>query len=283
MATKSTPVRADARTPVRTRGTVQAVRHALQLLRCLSGEGPLGVSELAGRVGLHKSSVSRLVATLFDDDLVERDRGSRRLRVGPGMLSLSFPLLDRIRMPDTTRAQLAELARESGETITLGIWDGAGAVNVEQALGARAIKHYAPPGSRNPAHCTASGKLLLAYASPASIERVIARGLVRYTPKTVVVPDALRAELADIRRQRYAANLGEFAQDVGALAVPVFDASGEVGAALTATVPMYRFAPDRRTLLREMLHASARAIEESRRRTGADGQYSGRIRVEEGE
>ncbi|HEX4882487.1 MAG TPA: helix-turn-helix domain-containing protein, partial [Casimicrobiaceae bacterium] len=80
------------------RGTVLAVRHALQVLRCLSGEGPLGVSELASRVGLHKSSVSRLVATLLEDDLVERDGTSRRVRLGAGLLSLSAPLLGKVRI-----------------------------------------------------------------------------------------------------------------------------------------------------------------------------------------
>lgn len=242
------------------RATVLAVRHALQVLRCLSGEGPLGVTELASRVGLHKSSVSRLVATLLDDDLVEREAGSRRVRLGAGLLSLSAPLLGKVRFAEAARAPLADLAAACGETISLSVWDGAGAVNLEQALGAKAIKHYAPPGSRNPAHCTASGKLLLAHAAPAAVDRVLGRGLPRYTPRTIVGPVALRGEIALIRRKGFALNLGEYSSDVGAVAAPVCDAKGAVVAAVTATVPMYRFAASRRMHLLDMVLATAEIV-----------------------
>ncbi len=269
--TRSTAAGAEAGASAGTaaRGTVHAVRHALQLLRCLSGEGPLGVSELASRVGLHKSSVSRLVATLMEDDLVERDGGSRRLRVGAGLLSLSAPLLGRVRVVDAARLHLAELAQLCGETISLSVWDGAGAVNLEQALGARAIKHYAPPGSRNPAHCTASGKVLLAHAPPAALDRVIARGLTRYTPRTIVAPAALRGEIAAVRRRGCALNLGEFSPDVGGVAAPVRNPQGEVVAAVTATVPMYRFPPARRAQLVDMVGQAAVTIGERMKRLDA--------------
>jgi DNA-binding IclR family transcriptional regulator len=268
MPTKTTAAefRADA---AAARGSVLAVRHALQVLRCLSGEGPLGVSELASRVGLHKSSVSRLVATLVEDDLVERDADSRRVRLGAGLLSLSAPLLGKVRIADAARPHLADLAALCGETISLSIWDGAGAVNLEQALGARAVKHYAPPGSRNPAHCTASGKLLLAHAPPAAVERVVARGLPRYTPRTIVGAVALRGEIALIRRKGFALNAGEYSSDVGGLAAPVRDAKGQVVAAVTATVPMYRFASSRRLQLLDMLLHAADGVSERVKRLDA--------------
>lgn len=239
--------------------TILAVQHAVQVLRSLSAEGPAGVSEIALRVGLHKSTVSRLVATLQEDDLVERDPATRRIRVGPGLLSVASPLLHRGTIAEVVRAPLLELAQRCGETISLSIWDGAGAVNLEQMLGGKAIKHYAPPGSRNPAHCTAAGKLLLAHAPAPALERILSRELPRYTPKTLATTAALRTEIALIRRRGYALNNGEFAVDVGGIAVPLTGSDGEVTGAITATVPMYRFSASQRTRLLGQLLAAGEA------------------------
>src|SRR6185503_10277750 len=165
---------------------VLSVRHAVEILRCLASDPPLvGVSEIASVVGLHKSSVSRMIATLEEADLVERDAESRRIRLGRGLLGLVAPLLPAVRAVDAALPQLVDLAQRCGETISISVWDGAGAVNLEQVLGARAVKHYAARGSRNPAHATASGKLLLAFASAATVERVLSRDLRRFTPRTI--------------------------------------------------------------------------------------------------
>jgi DNA-binding IclR family transcriptional regulator len=238
--------------------TVIAVRHAIDILRGFSAIAPQqGVSEIARRIGLHKSSVSRLVATLEQDHLVERDAVTGRVRLGVGLVSLAAPLLANVKVAEAARPYLAELAQRSGETINFGIWDGSGAVSLEQALGGNAIAHYAPPGSRNPAHCTASGKLLLAYASPDEIERLLARPLERFTPRTVCDPVKLRAEIATIRARGYALNAGEFAPDVGAVSAVVRDVGGEVVGAITATVPMYRFEAARRSELTELVRETA--------------------------
>jgi DNA-binding IclR family transcriptional regulator len=236
------------------------VRHAIDILRTLAGEAPLGIGEIASRVGMHKSSVSRLVATLEDDDLLERERGSRRIRLGAGLLSLAAPLLGSVKVVEAARPQLAELAQDSGETISLSIWDGAGAVNLEQALGGRAVKHYAPPGSRNPAHCTAAGKLLLAFAPADVVERALARTLKRFTPRTIVSRSELSAEIAQIRRLGYAINDGEYSPDVGAVSAPVRNAEAGVVAAVTATVPMYRFGAARRRQLIDLVRRAADAV-----------------------
>lgn len=225
---------------------VLSVRHAIEILRCLSNETPLlGITDIASVVGMHKSSVSRIIATLAEDDLVERDAPSRRIRLGPGLLSLVAPLLGTIRIVDTAMPELVDLAQRCGETISVSVWDGAGAVNLEQVLGRKAVKHYAAPGSRNPAHATASGKLLLAFASAETGERLLARDLRRFTPRTICTRAGLLAEIAAIRHQGYATNNGELSLDVGAVAAPARNEKGAVVAAITATVPMYRFTADR--------------------------------------
>jgi len=237
---------------------VLSVRHAVEILRCLASDPPLvGVSEIASVVGLHKSSVSRMIATLAEADLVERDAESKRVRLGRGLLGLVAPLLPAVRVVDAALPQLVDLAQRCGETISISVWDGSGAVNLEQVLGGKAVKHYAARGSRNPAHATASGKLLLAFAAAETIDRVVHRELRRFTPRTICTRGALLAEIAAIRRQRYAVNEGEWSVDVGAIATPVRNDKGIVVAAITVTVPMYRFAATNRRALIEHVRDAA--------------------------
>jgi len=241
--------------------TVAAVRHAVEILRGFSThDAEQGISEIARRIGLHKSSVSRLVSTLEQDRLIERDPDTRRVRLGVGLIGLAAPLLANVKVVEVARPYLVQLARDAGETISLSVWDGVGAVSLEQALGGKAIAHYAPPGRHNPAHCTASGKLLLAHAPAAEFDRIVAGDLKRYTARTICDSARLSAEIRAIRTRAYALNTGEFALDVGAVAAPVRSAAGNVIAAITATVPMYRFDVARRPELISLVTQCAKLL-----------------------
>ena len=241
--------------------TVHSVRHAVELLRCIAQAQPeISISEAARRVGLHKSSVSRLIATLVAEHLVERNPQTEGVRLGFGLVALAAPLLSGSGLPQVARARIAALAERSGETVNLSIWDGSQAVSVFQALGTNAITHYAAPGQSNPAHCTASGKLLLAFAASAEIERVLAGPLTRYTERTCTDPAVLARELPQIRREGRAVNRGEFAIDVGAVAAIVRDMDGQARAVVTVTLPMYRFSQEREADLLAMVEATASEI-----------------------
>jgi DNA-binding IclR family transcriptional regulator len=227
-----------------------AVRHAIDVLRCLSASTePLGVNELARQVGLHKSSVSRILVTLEDAHLVERSRATNKFTPGIGLVSLAAPLISNLRLLDIARPILEDLAEQSGETVSLNIWDGDAAVSILQVPGANAIKHFAPPGMRNPAHCTAAGKVLLAFAGEEDRDRILSGDLASYTDTTTVDRGKLRDELERVRRQGWAVNEGELEADVGAVAGIVHGLDGQVVAALVATVPMYRFGEERQSQL----------------------------------
>ncbi|CAH1658302.1 MULTISPECIES: IclR family transcriptional regulator [unclassified Chelatococcus] len=241
--------------------TVHAVRHAVELLRCIAQAQPeITISEVARRIGLHKSSVSRLIATLVAEHILERSPQTDGVRLGFGLVALAAPLLSGTGLPQAARARIATLAERSGETVNLSIWDGGQAVSVFQALGTNAITHYAAPGQSNPAHCTASGKLLLAFASDVEIERILAEPLTRYTEHTCTDPAILASELPRIRTEGRAINRGEFASDVGAVAALVRDMDGRARAAVTITVPMYRFSPERETDLLALVEVTASDI-----------------------
>ena len=155
---------------------------------------------------------------------------------------------------------VAALAERSGETVNLSVWDGHQAISVYQALGSNAITHYAAPGQINPAHCTASGKLLLAFASEHEIDKILSGKLHRFTEHTKTSSATLRKELVQIRAEGSAINYGEFANDVGAVAAVVRNMDGHAQAVVTITVPIYRFSSERQAMLIEMVVATASAI-----------------------
>jgi DNA-binding IclR family transcriptional regulator len=240
------------------RETIGAVEHAIDLLRCLSeAETPLGTNDLARRIGLHKSSVSRLATTLEKARLIQRDAETGRLSLGVGMVALAAPVLARFEVRDLVRPLLKELAVKTGETVSFSIWNGDEAVSIEQAPGSNAVQAFSRPGHRNPGHATAVGKVLLAHMGDAAIEAYCARTLHRFTATTITDAATLKLELARCRTQRYATNLGEFESDVGAVSAVVFDRQSEALGAITATVPMYRFESRRRAELAKVVCAHA--------------------------
>ena len=107
---------------------------------------------------------------------MERDASSGDIHLGIGVIVLAAPLLNDLKVVEgLARYHLRDLAQRSGETINLSIWNGEEAVSIEQALGANAIMHFAPPGRRNPAHATASGKAFLAHAPLSEVDHILSR------------------------------------------------------------------------------------------------------------
>lgn len=238
--------------------TLLAVKHALDVLRCFSGKEPvLGITELARRVGLHKSSVSRIMATFEEVQFVERDAETGRFRIGMGLVALSAPALAGLRMDDLIRPFLQELALKAGETASFNVWDGSAAVCIDQERSLNPVAHFAPLGMRRPAHCTATGKVLLAHAAEADQRRTLEAPLSGFTPRTIVDPEALAAELEEIRRRGYALNAGEFGGEVGAVAAIVTAKDGKIAGAISLTVPLYRFDPQRHAELAELVVGTA--------------------------
>jgi DNA-binding IclR family transcriptional regulator len=249
MSRDETPKKSAAASAPR-RETIGAVEHAIDLLRCLSeATSAVGVNDIARRIGLHKSSVSRIAKTLENVQLIERDSATGRLSLGVGIVTLAAPALARFQVRDVIRPLLSRLAAQTGETFSFSVWDGREAVSIEQAPGSNAVRAFSTPGHRNPGHATAAGKVLLAHMGEAAIEEYCAKPLHRFTERTITDARSLKAELARCRKQLCAINTGEFECDVGAVSAIVFDRQSRVFGAVTATAPLYRFAQTRRTEL----------------------------------
>ena len=258
------------------RETLGTVRHAIDLLRCLSeASQPIGVNEVARRIGLHKSTVSRLAGTLEDERLLQRDPATGRLSLGVGLVALAAPVLAGYEVRDLARPLLERLAGQTGETVSLSIWDGAEAISIEQVPGSNSVRAFSRPGHRNPGHGTASGKVLLAHMGPKAITEYCSHPLRRFTDHTITDPKTLVSALELCRARGYAINLGELESDVGAVSAVVFDRGASVVGAVTATVPMYRFKPARRSELADSVLRCARELSAKLGYRAAPGRRTG--------
>lgn len=237
---------------------VGSVLRATRLLDALAAsESGLGVNEVARQIGVNASTASRLLATLQDAGLVERDpRGPYRL--GLRLVALSERVLAQLDVPQLARPLLARLVDATGETATLSLPGEEDAITVDFVTSPSSIVSLARIGRSSVSHATAAGKVMLAFGGPGGSTRPLPATLREFTPNTLTDPAALAAELATVRRRGFADAAGEREPDLAALAVPVFGRGGELAAIIGVQGPMSRFsAANRRTVRQPLLEAAA--------------------------
>jgi DNA-binding IclR family transcriptional regulator len=223
-------------------GNVQSIERAIAVLRYLAGT-EAGVSQIAGAIGLPKSTVSRLLATLHDNAAVTLSGG--RYTIGPLIGRLAAGTGRRGELVALARPYLAGLVDAFGEDAGVSVLDAGDVLYLDQLGADAAVQLRDWTGERVPPHCVSSGLVLLAHASPDARERALAGPLPRLTARTMVAPTRLRRRLAAIARRDSEWVYGEFADDINSVAAPVFDADGAVAAALHVHGPSYRFPGDR--------------------------------------
>jgi DNA-binding IclR family transcriptional regulator len=250
----------------------QAADRALQMLVAFDQEGKeLGVSELAGRIGIHRSTASRLAATLESRRFLERVPGRRTYRLGPEMGRLGLLALGGRRdLAGVARPVMERLAEQTGETVNLATLDGNGteAVNVVQVDGRHLVGVGMWTGRRTPLHCVANGKVLLAFAGARLEGRLRA-----FTARTITNVKVLEAEIERVQRNGWAQNVGEIEEGLHAVAAPVFDAFDRCRAALSVSGPSFRMPP---RMLPEVARLCVAAAKEIGRNLGAGGDEHAR-------
>lgn len=220
---------------------MQSVDRAVAILELLAARGEAGVTEIAEELGVHKSTASRLVGSLHQGHLLEQlgDRGKYTL--GFGIVRLAAATTGRMDLARLGQPVCQHLAESLGETVNIAVCDGEAAITVAQEFGTAAISSQNWVGRRTPLHASSAGKVLLAWMDDPSRRRFLLRQrLTSFTQETITDAETLRAELARIRDEGYARSFEELEVGMHAVAVPVFGAGGEVGAALSATGPVYR-------------------------------------------
>ncbi|HZJ05890.1 MAG TPA: IclR family transcriptional regulator [Nocardioidaceae bacterium] len=218
---------------------VATVERAIAVLHTLAGaSGDLGNNEIARRTGINVSSVSRLLATLANDELVSRVAESGRFRLGPRLVELGNAALARVDIRQLCRPHLVALTEATGETATLSVPYEEGTITVDFVQSPSSVRSVAQVGRPSIAHATATGKVFLAYAGT-----MPAGPLPSYTRRTVTDVAALEAEVAQIRHRGWAQAVGEREDDLNALAAPVRGAGAVLTAVLGLQGPGSRFGP----------------------------------------
>jgi IclR family acetate operon transcriptional repressor len=248
---------------------VQSLDRALDILEALAASGgEIGLSELSARVGLHVSTVHRLLSVLVARGYARQSIANGRYALGPHVLKLagSGAGLTPFDLRQEARATLQELAAASGETTNLVVPVDQQIVYVDQVASTRMVRMFTQIGTRAPLYCTGAGKVLLAHRSPPEIEAYLAHEpLSRRTPRTLTTPARLREELARVRAQGYAVDDGELDPEVRCIAAPIFDHTGAGLAAISISGPASRFDEAR---LQQVLPALLRATAELSSRVG---------------
>ena len=222
-------------------GRIQSIERAAALMRCFTEAEPeLGVSELSRRANLHKSTVSRILATLQKEGFVGQNAATGKYRLGVGLIGLAGVALGQVDVRGAAYHHLDGLVERTQESAGVSILDGAACVNVLSKPSPRPIRYAMWIGRRLPLHCTASGKVLLAGQPAAERNRLLPPRLSRHTAATIVTTPALEQELARVEAQGYALALEEYEEGYNAIAAPIRNHEGRVVGALSVSGPAFR-------------------------------------------
>ena len=226
---------------------IRSVTKAVRLLEALGKEsGPQGVSELARQLQMDKSSVSRMLRTLEQGSLVACDETTGRYTLGLGLVHLGQRVLRRLDLRNVARGSLMALVQKTHECAHLAVRSGDRALYVDQETPGRGISVDAPVGTLAPLHCTALGKILLAFA-PESIQKSVLENvpIESFTRRTLTDPAAIQSHLAGIRAKQIAFDDEEFSIGVRCMAAPVFRHDNSIIGAIGISGPSPRFSDDR--------------------------------------
>ena len=222
------------------RGTTAIDRGAELLVRVLESEQPVALTDLASASGIPKSTASRLVSALERQGLVEQDGERGRLRPGPAILRVAERSMLERNILELARASLDALGKDTGETINLAVPGPTGVEHIAQVESAHFLGAGQWLGRSSEYHCTANGKVFMAFGRAPIPARPPA-----LTEHTITDPARLKAELARVRRDDFAEAIEELEIGLAAIAAPVRGPGGQVVAALSITGPTVRMTPAR--------------------------------------
>jgi DNA-binding IclR family transcriptional regulator len=237
----------------------------LRILALFGPETPeWGLTDLARRAELPKSTVYRVLRVLVQHEFLAQDTDTRRFRLGIGALELGRRAYAGLEPRRMALPVLNSLAARSGETVTLQVLNQQRdqVVCIERAEGRSGLRLILDVGATAPLHAGSSSKALAAWLPDDEIEALIARGLPPLTAHTITDPARLWAELASVRERGYAVSFEETDDGAAGVSAPIRDRGGRVIASLTIAGPITRMTRPKIDGYVEMVRDGARRIEE---------------------
>ncbi len=242
---------------------VRSVERALAILGCFGAEHPqLGISDIAEQLHLPRSTVHRILTTLEAWGYIQQDESSSKYQLGLKLFEMGTLVRATSSLRHAALPVLEQLVQETKEAALLTVYDNGDVLYLEVREYPQPVKIAANPGDRLPAYCTASGKALLSVLPPEEVERVLARPLIRRTPKTITDPDQLRHELALIRQRGYSISDEEHGVGVRGVAAPILTREGNGLGAVAIVGPVIRLSDPVMQHFAHLIVAAARRISE---------------------
>ncbi|MGA0078281.1 MAG: IclR family transcriptional regulator [Candidatus Nanopelagicales bacterium] len=219
---------------------VQSVDRALEILEILSEKSEAGVTEIAQIIGVHKSTVSRLIDALVRRGLVEQISDRGKFKLGLGLIKLAGSASAQLDSVMQARPLAKALAEKFGETVNIATLDGKEVLYLDQVVSPNTISMRTWVGKRVPAHATATGKVLTAWLPEKNRVDLIPRKWVKLAKNTITDPKRLEAELAEVRKNGFAVAIDELEEELIAIAAPIKNSHKEVVAAIAISGPAFR-------------------------------------------
>jgi len=241
---------------------VQSVDRAISVLQVLARHGDLGVTEISNELGVHKSTVSRLLGTLEARGLVEQATHRGRYRLGYGVAQLAQGASKKHDMTLVSRPVCSALAEDVGETVNVAVHEGRGIVTIDQVIGSSSVTTVNWVGQRNSMHSTSAGKVFLADLPHAELETYLAEKLERLTEFTIVDRTVMENQLVAVRDLGYARTIDEQELGLSAVAAPIRALDGRAIAAVVVSGPTFRINGETVPRIAERLLSAAAEISE---------------------
>jgi DNA-binding IclR family transcriptional regulator len=241
--------------------SIAVLDRALDVLEALAdGAEPLGVTELARRVGATKSAAYRILANLERRGYVGKDPTTARYCLGTRLAYLGQRSLGTFDLRQVARPVLDDLNRRFHETVNLGVLEGDEVVYIDMIESHHGLRMAARVGARDHVHSTALGKAMLAFLPPDAIQRRLQRPLPSRTAHTITDPALFAAELDRIHARGVAEDHAENELGARCLAAPIFDHAGTVIAAISVSSPESRLDDGRAAEVAEAVRSAAQEI-----------------------
>ncbi len=216
--------------------SVQALDRTFDLLELLARfpEG-LALTDIADRIGLHKSTVHRLLGSLKDRGYIDQDEESSRYRLGLGFISLAGPYLNQLDLKTVAESEMRRLSDNLGVTVYLAILRDEEVVYLDKVERYDGFRRFDIIGRHVPVHCTSLGKSLLMDLDESALRKLLGRrDLVRMTPNTLTTIDGIMNNIAECRAQGWSSDLEEHEAGVNCVGAPIRDHHGRIVAAISA-------------------------------------------------
>jgi len=241
---------------------VQVIDRALSILDLLSAQGPdLTLAEISDRLQLHKSTVHRLIMVLERHNLLERNSVNGRYRLGLKLFELGTKAVSQLNLRERARPFLERLVLETSETVHLCVLDDSEVVYLDKVEPERSVRMATSIGRRNPAHCTAAGKAMMASLPGTQVESIVRKqGMRAVTSHTITSLLELKKELERIRKLGYSVDNEEIEEGVRCVGCVVRNFSGEPLAAISISGPAFRLTPEKVPVLASAVMAVARDL-----------------------